>query len=103
MGRDKLEDSDISTTIYKMGSPGSSESIHQCRRLKYSRYVSKTPWRRKWQEDSLEKEMAGRLPGEGNGNPPQDSCLGNPTDRGASQATQSMGSQRVGHNLSAQQ
>jgi len=24
----------------------------------------------------------GRSPGEGNGNPPQDSCLGNPMDRG---------------------
>ena len=26
---------------------------------------------------------SGRLPGEGNGNPLQYSCLGNPTDRGA--------------------
>jgi len=26
---------------------------------------------------------SGRSPGEGNGNPLQDSCLGNPTDRGA--------------------
>ena len=25
---------------------------------------------------------SGRSPGEGNGNPPQDSCLGNLTDRG---------------------
>ena len=30
---------------------------------------------------------SGRLPGEGNGNPLQDSCLGNSTDRGAWQAT----------------
>ena len=29
----------------------------------------------------------GRSPGEGNGNPSQDSCLGNPMDRGAWQAT----------------
>ena len=28
-----------------------------------------------------------RSPGEGNGNPLQDSCLGNPMDRGAWQAT----------------
>ena len=30
---------------------------------------------------------SGRSPGEGNGNPLQDSCLGNPMDRGAWQAT----------------
>ena len=29
---------------------------------------------------------SGRLPGEGNGNPLQYSCLGNPTDRGTSRA-----------------
>ena len=29
---------------------------------------------------------SGRSPGEGNGNPPQYSCLGNPMDRGALQA-----------------
>ena len=29
----------------------------------------------------------GRCPGEGNGNPVQYSCLGNPMDRGAQQAT----------------
>ena len=39
----------------------------------------------------------GRSPGEGNGNPLQYSCLENPMDRGAWQATQSMGSQRVRH------
>ena len=38
----------------------------------------------------------GRSPGEGNGNPLQYSCLGNPMDRGAC-GLQSMGSQRVGH------
>ena len=42
------------------------------------------------QEDPLEKE---KLPGEGNGNPPQYSCLGNLMDRGAWWATQFMGSQ----------
>ena len=30
---------------------------------------------------------SGRSPGEGNGNPLQYSCLGNPVDRGARQAT----------------
>ena len=30
---------------------------------------------------------SGRSPGEGNGNPLQDSCLGNPMDKGAWQAT----------------
>ena len=30
---------------------------------------------------------SGRFPGEGNGNPLQYSCLGNPMDRGAWQAT----------------
>ena len=44
-----------------------------------------------------------RSPGEGNGNPLQYSWLGNPTDRGAWQAIQSMGSQRVRQNLGTQQ
>ena len=39
----------------------------------------------------------GRSPGEGNGKPLQDSCLGNPTDRGAWRATVH-GLQRIGHN-----
>ena len=39
----------------------------------------------------------GKSPGEGNGNPLQYSCLGNPMDRGAWWATQSMGLPRVGH------
>ena len=39
---------------------------------------------------------SGRTLGEGNGNPLQNSCLGNPMDRGAWQ-TIVMGSQRVGH------
>ena len=41
---------------------------------------------------------SGRSPGERNGNPLQYLCLGNPMDRGAGRL-QSMGSQRVGHNL----
>ena len=42
----------------------------------------------------------GRSPGEGNGNPLQYSCLGNPMDRGVWRATDfaATGSQRVGHN-----
>ena len=42
----------------------------------------------------------GRSPGEGNGNPLQYSCLGNPIDRGVWQATQSMGSQKSWAQLS---
>ena len=43
---------------------------------------------------------SGRLSGEGNGNPLQYSCLGNPMDRGEEPGRlQSMGLQRVGHNL----
>ena len=41
---------------------------------------------------------SGRSPGEGNGNPLQYSCLENPTNRGAWQATVH-GITRVGHNL----
>ena len=40
---------------------------------------------------------SGRGPGVGNGKPLQYSCLGNFVDRETWQATQSMGSQRVGH------
>ena len=39
---------------------------------------------------------SGRKPGGGHGNPLQDSCLENPTDRGAG-VLQSMGSQTAGH------
>ena len=41
---------------------------------------------------------SGRSPGEGNGNPLQYSCLENPMDRGAWQATV-LGVARVGHDL----
>ena len=40
----------------------------------------------------------GRSPGEGNGNPLQYSCLGNPTDRGSWRAIVH-GLARVGHDL----
>ena len=50
-------------------------------------WVGKIPRRRKW-----------RSPGEGNGNPPQYSCGGNPMDRGACQATVH-GVGRVGYDL----
>ena len=42
----------------------------------------------------------GRFPGEGNGNPLQVSCLENPMDRGAWQATV-YGVTRVRHNLAS--
>ena len=40
------------------------------------------------ESDSIAEDLglipwSGRSPGEGNGNPLQDSCLGNPMDRGA--------------------
>ena len=43
----------------------------------------------------------GKSPGEGNGNPLQYSCLGNPRDRGA--LLPSMELQRVGHSLATKQ
>ena len=43
----------------------------------------------------------GRCPGERNGNLPQYSCLGNPKDRGAWQATIN-GLQRAGHDLATE-
>ena len=45
----------------------------------------------------------GRSPGEGNDNPLQYSCLGNPTDKGVWQATLFMRSQRVRHDLAIKQ
>ena len=55
--------------------------------------VKNPPAMREMQFQSLGQ---GRSSGEGNGNPLQYSCLGNPIDRGAWQA---MRSQRVGYNL----
>ena len=43
-----------------------------------------------------------RSPGEGNGNPLHYSCLGKPMDRGAG-GLQSVGLQRVGHDLATKQ
>ena len=43
---------------------------------------------------------SGRSPGEGNGNPLQYSCLGNPMDKGSWRATVHE-LQRVGHNLTS--
>ena len=45
----------------------------------------------------------GRSPGEGNGNPLQYSCLGNPMDRGAWQATVNRVAETVRHNLVTKQ
>ena len=45
---------------------------------------------------------SGRSPGEGNGHPLQYSCLGNPMDRGAWQATVH-DRERVGYNLATKQ
>ena len=41
--------------------------------------------------------------GEGNGNPLQYSCLRNPVDRGAWQATVQWVAKRIGHNLVTKQ
>ena len=48
-------------------------------------------------EDPLEKEMVAVVSLVVEHNLLQYSCLGNPMDRGAWRAIQSMGSQRVGH------
>ena len=45
----------------------------------------------------------GRSPGEGNGDPLQYSCLGNPMDRRAWQATNPRGHKTVGHDLATKQ
>jgi len=50
-------------------------------------------------EDSIPR--LGRSPGEGDGNPLQYSCLGNPKDRGACQAVVH-GAAKVGHDLATE-
>ena len=45
----------------------------------------------------------GTFPAEGNGNPLQSSCLGNPTNRGAWRATVHGVTKRVGHDLATKQ
>ena len=49
-------------------------------------------------EDTDSIPALGRPSGEGNGNPLQYSCLGNTMERGA-YGLQSVGSERVGHDL----
>ena len=50
----------------------------------------------------MQKTWVRRFPGEGNGNPLQYSCLGNPMDRRAWRATVH-GVARVGHDLRTKQ
>ena len=47
--------------------------------------------------------MSGRSPGEGDGDPLQYSCLGNPMNRGAWRAYSPWGHKRVGHDLATEQ
>ena len=49
--------------------------------------VKNTPANARDTRDAASIPGLGRSPGEGNGNPLQYSCLGNPMDRGAWQAT----------------
>ena len=44
--------------------------------------ITVIPWWLSSKESACSAGVSGRLPGEGNGNPLQYSCLGNPTDRG---------------------
>ena len=46
---------------------------------------------------------SGRSPGEGNGNPLQYSCLGNPMDRGSCAGYSPWGQKRIGHDLAEKQ
>ena len=67
--------------------------------FKISTYLSGLPQRLSGEESVCNAGSIpglGRSPGGGNDNPLQYSCLEDPMDRGAWQATQSMGSQRVG-------
>ena len=70
--------------------------------LVLSRQKTRLPWCPSGKEstsnagDTGSVPGSGRSPGEGNGNPLQCFCLGNPRDRGAS-GLQSMRSQRVRH------
>ena len=47
--------------------------------------------------------VSGRFPGEGNGNPLQYSCLGNPMDRGVCDPIRPGGCKRVRHDLATKQ
>ena len=50
-------------------------------------------------EDTGLIPQSGRYPGEGNGNPFQYSCLGNPMDKGAWQGVSPWGHKRIRHDL----
>ena len=80
------------------------ESVCQCRRCGLNPWVRKIPWRRKWQPSSVflpgkshgQRSLAGYsswglqeldMTQQGNGNSLQYSCLENPVDRAAYQAT----------------
>ena len=51
----------------------------------------------------VRRVQSGRSSGEGNGNPLQHSCLGNPTDREAWRAAVHGGHKRAGHDLATKQ
>ena len=77
----------IHRLILFMGFPGGlvvKNSACQCRTRGFDPWSRQIPGRRKWQPTPL-------------------SCLGNPMDRGAWRTTQSMGLQRVGHDLATVQ
>ena len=66
-------------------SKGKSNSVtYHYLLVSYGGSVVKNPPANAGNTDSIPD--LGRFPGEGNGNPPQYSCLGNPMDRGAWQA-----------------
>ena len=60
--------------------------------IEWSRQFLGLPWWLSGKESTCQADVgsipgSGKFPGEGNDNPVQHSCLGNPTDRGAWQAT----------------
>ena len=67
----------------------SGKEFYQYRSYRFSSRVGKILWRRAWQPTPvfLPGESHGQRSLEGNGNPPQYSCLENPMDRKAWQAT----------------
>jgi len=66
------------------------ESTCQCRRHRrsgFGTWIGKMPWSRKWHFSPGLVPGLGRCPRVGNGSSFQYSCLGDPMDRGAWQAT----------------
>ena len=66
----------------------------------YLKLASQFNWLPRWltdKESTCQVGDAGTLPGEGNGNPLQFACLGNPLDYSP------WGHKRVGHNLETKQ